>query len=80
MLGFGLQFALATVAALRGWGFAPFGLILFAFGLGYVLRHLSVYPVVVFMLLAADWIVIGILALMVFVQPDEERAPTASVG
>lgn len=65
-----IQVAFAFIAFFRGWGFAPFGVMLFTFLIG-SLMGLAGIPFL-WMYFAIDFIATGALAFMVFNNPLEE--------
>ncbi|HEX7039855.1 MAG TPA: hypothetical protein VF202_07090 [Trueperaceae bacterium] len=77
MLGLGIQVAAATVAALRGWGFLPFGLLVALFFLGRGLGPLGL----TFLVMILDWVVIGVLIYLAVVgKPRPQGSPEAGAA
>lgn len=74
MIALGIQLAFAAVASFRGWGFAPWGLILalfaFAFVVGNGFVHAFGANFTIGLFLTLDWALVVALGFMAFTRKE----------
>lgn len=72
MIVLGIQIGLAIIASIRGWGFAPFGVIIGLAFFGFLLGTSGLNQFTFHLLLTLDWLVLILLAGAAIFAPEKE--------